>query len=74
LIALSNGNFDFVKVNYNNKKIIENLNDIEAKFKWQLKSPEMIIFHEWFDAKVKNIPYDHAEIMKRLKKKNKVLA
>jgi hypothetical protein len=72
LIKLSYYSYDFKKVLANEKLNLIELNKNLNKFSFN--NYEMIIFHEWFDAKVKNIPYDHAEIMKRLKKKNKVLA
>ncbi len=73
LINLCNCSFDFNKANLMSLKILNQLSGEEKRYLWQIKCPEMIIFHEWFYSKVKNIPYDHIEVMKRLKKKNKAL-
>jgi hypothetical protein len=62
--------FDFKLTFSNIKPIINILSDSIVKYKWIIKSPEMIPFHEWFDSKVKNVPYNHVEAMKRLKKLN----
>ena len=71
LIYLMNNSFNFIVVSNNYKKLFEKLRSNKSSSRWVLKSPEMIIFHEWFDAKVKGIPYDHTEIMKRLKRNNR---
>jgi hypothetical protein len=33
----------------------------------------MFIFHEWFDAKAKGTAYNHAEVMKRLRRNFKTV-
>ena len=50
--------------------LFEKISSNNSTQRWMIKSPEMLIFHEWFDAKVKGIPYNHPEVMKRLRKNN----
>jgi hypothetical protein len=51
--------------NYKNE--IVDLKRVYRPFRFS--EDEMIIFHEWFDAKVKGIPYNHVEVMERMRKK-----
>ena len=66
-----NNSFDFKIITKKHKELFESLSDYNSNNNWTLKSPEMLIFHEWFDAKVKGVAYDHVEVMKRLKKNNR---
>lgn len=70
LVLLGNNSFNFVFVSIKHIMIINKLKENNLLTRWILKSPEMIIFHEWFDAKVKGVSYDHTEVMKRLRKNN----
>ncbi len=70
LNSLVINSFDYELTFSNVKVAFSKLSSQSNKYKWIIKSPEMIPFHEWFDAKVKNVPYNHVEAMKRLKKLN----
>jgi hypothetical protein len=52
LIKLINENFDFEKVYQQRKKYFELLEGNEPEYAWKIKSPELIIFHDWFKKKM----------------------
>ena len=61
-------NFEVVAEKYS--ILFEKISSNRSTERWVIKSPEMLIFHEWFDSKVRGIPYNHTEVMKRLRKNN----
>jgi hypothetical protein len=69
LNKLSQSSYDFSLISITEKVILKELEDLLHPFCFH--NYEIILFHEWFHAKVKGIPYDHVEVMKRLKKLNK---
>ncbi len=68
LIYLIKNGYNFNSVYSLNQKLFNSLLNYSNELNF--KEYEMIPFHEWFDAKVKNVPYNHVEAMKRLKKLN----
>ena len=66
---LAKGGYSFNSVFRSNLILFNLLTEFNKKF--DFNEYEMIPFHEWFDSKVKNVPYNHTEAMKRLKKLNK---
>ena len=72
LISIVHNSYDFKTVDKKLKESLSLIGSNDANYKWIINTPEIIIFHEWFESKVKGIPYDHVEVMKRLKKQNKV--
>ncbi len=69
LTKLTLFSYDFKKTQINQEKNLIKLK--ELSFSFSFYEYEMILFHEWFEAKVKGVPYDHTEVMKRLRKNNK---
>ncbi len=53
LLKLMNEGFDFQKTYKRRKKYFELLEGNDPDYKWNIKSPELIIFHEWFKGKIK---------------------
>ena len=68
LVKLSLNSYNFILTKEKNESYFEKL--IELSYSFCFLEYEMLIFHEWFDAKVKGIPYNHPEVMKRLRKNN----
>jgi len=52
LIKLINENFDFEKVYHQRKKYFDLLEGQNPEYAWKIKSPELIIFHDWFKKKL----------------------
>jgi len=53
LLKLINENFDFKKVYKLRKKHFDLLEGSDPEYGWKIKSPELIVFHEWFKGKMK---------------------
>ncbi len=60
LVKLINEHFDFAKVYKNRQRYFELIESSEIDYRWKIKSPELIIFHEWFKSKMENRPYNHS--------------
>ncbi|MBL0102695.1 MAG: hypothetical protein IPP51_02335 [Bacteroidetes bacterium] len=43
------------------------------KFSWKPNSPELIIFEEWFMAKIKGVSYNHKTAVENVKKRRKAM-
>lgn len=56
LIQLEKSSFDFEKVKRENKQEFDLL-DIHKDYRWQVKTPEMIVFQDWFNAKLNGKTY-----------------
>jgi len=52
LLKLINEGFDFSKVYERRKRYFELLESNDPDYGWKIKSPELIIFHEWFKNKI----------------------
>ena len=52
LIKLINESFDFEKVYLQRKKYFDLLESEDPEYAWKIKSPELIIFHDWFKKKL----------------------
>jgi hypothetical protein len=52
LLKLINESFDFEKVFHQRKKYFELLESSDPEYGWKIKSPELIVFHEWFKRKM----------------------
>ncbi len=59
LAKLSRQGFNFKAVWKKNLKYFEMLASDDPEYRWEMKSPEMIIFHKWFEAKAKGREYDY---------------
>jgi hypothetical protein len=55
LIKLINENFDFKKVYSQRKKYFDLLESQNPEYAWKIKSPELIIFHDWFKKRCMKI-------------------
>ncbi len=53
LSSLLRDNLDFESVYSKKRKYFDLLSSNEAQFKWEIKSPELIIFPNWFKTKLK---------------------
>jgi hypothetical protein len=63
LRKLINENFDYSKVYNSRKKYFDLLESTDSDYCWEIKSPELIIFEEWFRSKTIKKSYDHQKIM-----------
>lgn len=59
LAKLSRQGFNFKEVWKKNLKYFELLASDDPDYRWEMKSPEMIVFHKWFEAKAKGKEYDY---------------
>jgi len=66
---LSKNGFDFGSTLKECEIDFLKLNTIQKKYNF--KEFQMIPFPDWFESKVKNVPYNHEDVMKRLRKMNK---
>jgi len=57
LMQLEKHSFDFKKVYELHQESFKALASTEKDLRWEVKTPEMIIFHKWFEAKVNGVPY-----------------
>jgi len=69
LLKLINDQFDFKKVYRSRQRYFNLLESNDADYRWQIKSPELIVFHEWFRGKMEDRPYDHKAAIEREKEK-----
>jgi len=53
LLKLINESFDFEKVYQQRKNYFDLLEGQDPDYAWKIKSPELIIFHEWFKKKLR---------------------
>ncbi len=51
LLKLINEGFDFEKVYLQRKRYFDLLESDDPDYGWKIKSPEMIVFHQWFKTK-----------------------
>lgn len=69
LVDLSRKSYDFRKVWKSRAKEFALLDSAEPEYRWQIMSPELIVFHEWFQSRLRLEVYDHAKVMQRMKEK-----
>ncbi len=62
--------YDFKRTYRSKQKEFAYLASNDLDYRWELKSPEMIIFHEWFKSKAEGNPYDHSAAVQKEKVKN----
>lgn len=68
LRKLINENFDFKKVYLSRKKYFDLLSSKDLDYCWEIKSPELIIFQEWFRANMQGKRYNQESAMKNISK------
>lgn len=66
LLRLIQLDFDFEKTYRSRKKYFDEIADEKSSWTWKVKSPELIVFHEWFQSKIDKKKYDHHAVMKKL--------
>jgi len=49
--------FDYQQVLDKHPELFEQLDRTDREYRWQVKSPEMVVFHHWFQDKVAEVPY-----------------
>ncbi len=59
LLELRKYSYDFVEVARINCASLELLASCEDGVRWEPQSPELIVFHKWFEAKLNNKPYSN---------------
>ncbi|MCX6275833.1 MAG: hypothetical protein NTV09_11570, partial [Bacteroidetes bacterium] len=52
LLNLVNEGYDFERVYKNRKRYLDLLESDDPDYAWKIKSPELIIFTEWFKKKM----------------------
>ncbi len=66
LLQLEKRSFNFEEVMGSHGHYIDHLEAKEDKLCWEIKTPEFILFHQWFVAKLQQIPY--GEVHQRTEK------
>jgi hypothetical protein len=61
LLALSRHSYNFKKTFRLRQESFNKLESMLGPYRWKILSPEMIIFHEWFLAKLHGQKYQHFE-------------
>ncbi|HNP49389.1 MAG TPA: hypothetical protein PKL85_11160, partial [Bacteroidia bacterium] len=61
--------YDFKKVARSRQKELNLLDSVELDYRWQILSPELIVFQEWFYARLKGENYNHKQVMAKMKEK-----
>ena len=69
LVELSRKSYDFKKVSKSKHKELTLLDSVEPEYRWQIMSPEFIVFQDWFNAQLNHEKYDHGKVMERMKAK-----
>lgn len=64
LRALYRTGFDFEKTYQQKAAQFTKLERADERYGWEVKTPEIIVFHEWFKSKMLNKPYNHAAAIK----------
>jgi len=49
--------FDYQQVLDKHPELFEQLDRTDRDYRWQVKSPEMVVFHHWFQDKAQGVPY-----------------
>lgn len=57
LISLERNQFDFSKTYKKEAALFERLASMEDHLRWKIDSPELILYHQWFLAKVNKVDY-----------------
>ena len=57
LIELDRNGFDFGIVAEKKRDVLDKLKSTSKEYRWDPKSPELILFHDWFDAKLNEKSY-----------------
>lgn len=61
LLALSRHSYNFKKTFRLRQESFRKLESLQGPYRWKILSPEMIIFHKWFHAKLNGQKYRHFE-------------
>jgi hypothetical protein len=69
LVTLSRHSYRFRRTYRVREEAFNLLTSLEKDYRWKILSPEMIVFHEWFEAKTRDEKYDHFKVMPAMKKK-----
>ena len=69
LVELSRKSYDFKKVWKSRRKELDLLDSVDPDYRWQIMSPELVVFHEWFQAQLNHEKYDHGKVMAKMKAK-----
>ena len=68
-IQLMNMSYDFKKVYKSKQRLFNLLESNHADCRWKIKSPELLLFHEWFRSKMEERPYNHIAAIQKEKEK-----
>jgi hypothetical protein len=68
-LELMKQGYDFKKAYKNQLRSFKLLESNQDEYCWKIKSPELMIFHEWFKSKAENRTYNHVESILTEKKK-----
>lgn len=58
LIDLDRNSYDFKQTQEKSKKELSELNKVNGKYSWEAQTPELILFHDWYQAKLENRRYE----------------
>lgn len=57
LIELDRCDYDFKETSKNCQELLDKLQLIDSEYTWIPKSPELVIFHDWFLSKARGVSY-----------------
>jgi hypothetical protein len=69
-LELMQQGFNFKKTYKSKKRHFDLLESGDINYRWQIKSPEMLIFQEWFISKMEGRPYNQIRAIQKEKEKN----
>ena len=69
LVHLKESNYEFLKTLKSKSRIFRLLESNQVDCRWKIKSPELIIFHEWFKQKAEGRPYNHVAAIQNAKER-----
>lgn len=58
LIDLDRNSYDFNETQINRAEELDELNKVNGKYSWEAQTPELILFHDWYQAKLENRRYE----------------
>jgi hypothetical protein len=61
--------YNFKETYKSKKNYFDLLDSNDIKYRWQIKSPEMLIFQEWFISKMQGRAYNQLQAIQREKEK-----
>ncbi|MEX2380231.1 MAG: hypothetical protein WD530_05775, partial [Vicingaceae bacterium] len=58
LIDLDRNSYDFKQTQISRMEELKELSKVNGKYSWEAQTPELILFHDWYQAKLENKRYE----------------